>query len=242
MSTEKNVVEVFDTDKKKKIIIISAISLGSLAIIAGAVFAWLALRPVKVPDPQKDPDAARKLLASKDFNKLTPKQQNDFVRSFRPTRRPSRAEMESARKAMQSMSPEQRRTMMENTRKVFMRQQEERLDRFFKLSKKEQIAELDRRIAEQDKRRAEFQRRRAQRSRNQNQSDNNNQQSQVKKDQQPNQQNPQNAQSQNNNNNHRRRPSAQMRREFESNMSPSLHSKMQQYRQMERLRRQKKLK
>ena len=59
MSTEKNVVEVFDTDKKKKIIIISAISLGSLAIIAGAVFAWLALRPVKVPDPKKDPDAVR---------------------------------------------------------------------------------------------------------------------------------------------------------------------------------------
>lgn len=226
-----------DSDKKKKIIKIASISAGSIAVAAGAVYAYIELRPVKVPDPAKDPAAARALLASDKFNKLTPKQQDDFVRSF-PRRRPSRADMDSLR----AMTPEQRRTMGANMRKVFMRQQEKRLDDFFKLSKQEQLAELDRRIAEQDKRRAEFQRRRAERQRNQTN------RTQV---QQPRQQNAQNAQNtqrtqnnQNNqnNNNQRRRPSAQMRREFESNMPPSLRSKMQQYRQMERLRREKKLK
>ena len=129
------------------------------------------------------------------------------------------------RKDFEKMSPDERRTMMQNMQKVRMRAEEERLDKFFKMSKQEQIAELDRRIAEQDKRREEFRKRRAQRQ-------------QTQQNQQ--------GQNQNNNNNQnrppRQRPNAQMRRDFEASMSPAARAKMQQYRQMERMRREGKLK
>ena len=58
-----------DQEKKKKIIVASSISAGVILLVAGGICAYVATRPVKIPDPQKDPKAARNLLASKDFNK-----------------------------------------------------------------------------------------------------------------------------------------------------------------------------
>ena len=237
-----------DQDKKEKIIVASSVTAGALIIIAGGIYAYIATRPVKIPDPQKDPKAARALLSSKDFSKLSKEQQAKFIRDMRPRQRPTREQMEQGRKEMQSMSEEQRRMMMQNMRKVQAREMEERLDKFFKMSKKEQLAELDRRIAESNKRRADFQRRRQQRSNNQRSA---NQQPGAQNRQQPppaaagaapapRNNNNNNGQAQNNNN--RRGPSAQMRREFEASMSPAARAKMQQYRQMERLRREGKLK
>ncbi len=222
-----------DSDKKKKIIVAVSIISGIVIVIAGGICAYLALRPVKVPDPQKDPQAARKFISSKHFQTLTPQQQNNFVRNMRPAQRPIRAQMDAARKDFEKMTPDERRTMMQNMRKVHMRAEQERLDKFFKMSKKEQLAELDRRIAEQDKRREEFRKRRAQQRQNQ----------QAQKAPQQGQ-TPQTQTSNNNTNNQnsRRRPSAQMRREFEASMSPAARAKFQQYRQMEHMRREGKLK
>jgi hypothetical protein len=234
-----------DTEKEKKLIIGISASAGAFLIIAGTITAYILSRPVKIPDAQKDPDGARKLLSSKDFQKLTPQQQNDFVRSMRPRRRPTREEMEKNRKAMENMSPEERRIMQANMRKVFMRQEEERLNKFFKMSKAEQLAELDRRIAERDRMR---ERMRQNRQRNANPRQNNIQRagnnSNNTSAQQPQNGSPNNSQQTNNeqNNNRRRRPSAQMRREFEASISPATRAKMQQYWQMERLRREGKLK
>ena len=218
-----------DSSKKKKITIISAIA-GAIILIAAGAIVFILNRPVKVPDPQSG-KAARDFLASDKFRKLTPQQQSNFVRRMRPARRPTPAEMQQMRKEMQAMSPEKRRAMRDNMRRVFMREQEERLDKFFKMSKAEQLAELDRRIAEQDKRRAQRQ--------NQRRNNNNTQNAAANANNNPPAQTAANNQ---NNNQRRRRPTAQMRREFESAISPAARAKYQQYRQMERLRRQGKLK
>ena len=216
---------------KKKKLIISITS--AIIVIAGAICVYIANRPLKVPDPRKDPAAARKFLGSDDFDKLTPQQQTELVHSMRPDRRPTPQEMAQLRKEMESMTPEQRRKMMENMRKVRMREMDQQFDEFFRLPKAEQLKELDRRIAEQDKRRAEMAKRRAAREQSQNSSRSNT----------SNQNNQQTTPPDANGNPDRpRRPNAQMRREFEADIPATTRAKMQQYRQMERLRREGKLK
>ena len=228
-----------EQDKKKKLIIAISSASAAIIVIAGGIWFYIANRPIEIPDPQQDPAAAHKLLSSEDFNKLTPEQQVHFVRKMRPTHRPTPQEMTQMRKIMQEMSPEQRRTMMENMRKVHMREMDRQFDEFFKLPKVEQLKELDRRIAEQDKRRNEMQKRRAERDRQRAAKQQNS--SASVSNNAPDAPNPANAES-NNTNNRPRRPNSQMRREFESNIPASTRAKMQQYRQMERLRRQGKLK
>lgn len=231
-------------DQKKKLSITLYIT-GAVILIAGGITAYILLRPVPPPDPQ-DASAARKFVASDAFRKLPPKEQSNYVRRMRPARRPTQAEMQKMRQDMQKMPPEQRRAMMENMRRVFMREQEERLDKFFKMSKAEQIAELDRRIAEQDKRRAQRQNQRRQnnqqRQNNRQTTQQNNQNQTAAPDAANNNRQPAANNNQNSNQNRRQRPSGQMRREFESAISPAARAKFQQYRQMERLRRQNKLK
>lgn len=223
-----------DHDKKKKIITISASCFGILLIAAAAVFTYIKTRPVKLPDPKAKPEEARNLLASKDFQKLTPQQQDDYVRKMRPTRRPTAEERKKMREDWQKMTDEQKKTMRENMGRVHMRRMEKDLDNFFKMSKAEQIAELDRRIEAQNKMRERMRARRQNRQRNQPAAN----QQQNQQNQQRNNANQQNSQ----NNNRRRRPSAQDRREWESNMPPATRAKFQQYHQMMRLRRQGKLK
>ena len=112
---------------------IYTIIVGAAVVIAGGIYAYIAFGPVKVPDPQKDPKAARNFIASKNFSKLSPQEQRDFLRNMRPRQRPTRQQMEQMRKDMQSMTAEQRSNMMQNMRKVRMREMEERLDKFFKM-------------------------------------------------------------------------------------------------------------
>ncbi len=125
-----------ETSKRK----IVAISAGALVLVGGVIAATIAFWPVKPPDPKTSMDDAVKFVASDNFKKMPAKSQFAYMESFGDDRR---AVFEASRQLPEA----DRNKFRENMGRVFMARQTRELSEFFKKSKEEQNAELDRDIA-----------------------------------------------------------------------------------------------
>lgn len=126
------------TAKSKKKVI--AIATGALIVLGGAVVAAIALWPVKPPDPKDSLDNAVKFVASDGFKKMPKNEQFAYMESMGDDRR---AVFEASR----NLPEADRDKFRENMGRAFMAQRSKELADFFKKSKEEQNAELDRDIA-----------------------------------------------------------------------------------------------
>lgn len=126
------------TAKSKKKVI--AIATGALIVLGGAVVATIALWPVKPPDPKDSLDNAVKFVASDGFKKMPKNEQFAYMESMGDDRR---AVFEASR----NLPEADRDKFRENMGRAFMAQRSKELADFFKKSKEEQNAELDRDIA-----------------------------------------------------------------------------------------------
>ncbi|MGE4565621.1 MAG: hypothetical protein AB7F32_12170 [Victivallaceae bacterium] len=122
---------------KRKIIAIVA---GALVVLGGALAAAIALWPVKPPDPKESLDNAVKFVASDNFKKMPKNEQFAYMESMGEDRR---AVFEASR----NLPEADRDKFRENMGRAFMAQRTKELAEFFKKSKEEQNAELDRDIA-----------------------------------------------------------------------------------------------
>ena len=140
-------------DKKTKIILISGISVTGIALLSTIISI---LFPPKAPDPkQLGPQTKIKYMASKEFTRLPESEKERYISKIG---RPSR-------NTFNNLSEDERKTVMQTTHKVMHKKMQARMKKemkkFFKMSKSEQDAFLDKMIAEHEKRRAEMEARRA---------------------------------------------------------------------------------
>ncbi len=111
--------------------------------------------------PKSDsPEDIRKFMATKQFGKLPAAQRENYIQKMRSNSR--ELSREERRKQMQNMTEAQRRQMFDNMRKAFEAKREKEMMAYFKMSKAEKDAWLDKEIADMDKRMAEMRQRRQQ--------------------------------------------------------------------------------
>ena len=137
-----------EMDKKNKIIIISGISVASIALLATIISAFYT---PEAPDPKElGPRTKVTYMASKQFARLPEAEKTKYIQKMG---RPSR-------QTFSKLSSEERKAVFKNTRKVMHKQMKKRMNKFFKMSKEEQDKFLDNMIARWDKRRKEMEARR----------------------------------------------------------------------------------
>jgi hypothetical protein len=129
--------------KKNKIILISGISVASLALIAAIVSSLI---PRKAPDPkQLGPVKKVSYMASKEFARLPEKEKEKYM-----------AKAGHSPQAFMKLSEPERRQVFKNTRKIMHKRMKENMNKFFQMSKEEQNKRLDQMIAQWDRRRREM--------------------------------------------------------------------------------------
>ena len=138
-----------EMDKKNKIIVLSGISVASVALLAAMISAFYS---PEAPDPKElGPRTKVTYMASKQFARLPEAEKTKYIKKMG---RPSR-------QTFSNLSSEERKAVFKNTRKIMHKQMKQRINKFFKMSKEEQDKLLDDMIARWDKRRKEMQARRA---------------------------------------------------------------------------------
>lgn len=138
-----------ELDKKNKIIMISGISVASIALLATIISAFY---KQEAPDPKElGPRTKVTYMASKQFARLPEAEKTKYIQKMG---RPSR-------QTFSNLSSKERQAVFKNTRKVMHKQMKKRINKFFKMSKEEQDKFLDNMIAQWDKRRKEMEARRA---------------------------------------------------------------------------------
>ncbi len=112
-------------------------------VLAGALYLWL--KPGEAPDQkvisEMSREAKTRYLASDDFGKLDDNKKSQVVKEL--GKGANRREMF---RSAQNLSDEDRRKMRDNMKPVMKKMMQEHLDRFFKMTKEERAAEIDKMI------------------------------------------------------------------------------------------------
>ncbi len=189
------------------------IAVAAVVVLGGIVAAAICCWPVTPPDPKENQEEAAKFLASRNFGRMKPQEQRDYIRSIGGPRALFRNRT--------ALSESERRQAMENMRRIFAAEQAAKMRKFFAASLEEQNRMLDEDIARMKARRAEWEKRRAERA----QREEERRKQAAAGNQQAAQQPPR-----------RTPPSAQERRQREASANPTTRAQHQVYRQLMRQR------
>ncbi|MDD3886010.1 MAG: hypothetical protein PHI35_03990 [Victivallaceae bacterium] len=131
-----------------------------VAICAAGVIGWAVYASIEPKPKTEERKDIMAFIASDDFKKLSSARQNYYLEKLRGAET-GPAGFRAMRESMENLTEAERRTVMDNLRKIRERQMAREALGYLKMNQAERDAFLDKRIAEMETRRAEWEKRRA---------------------------------------------------------------------------------